>query len=35
MHSAVEMVSLEDLDHCVDLLCDFALDLRKAEDLTP
>jgi endoglucanase len=35
MHSAVEMISLEDLDHCADLLCDYALDLRKAEDLTP
>jgi tetrahedral aminopeptidase len=35
MHSAVEMVALEDLDYCADLLCDFALDLRKEEDLTP
>ena len=35
MHSAVEVVSLTDLDRCADLLCELALDLDKSEDLTP
>jgi endoglucanase len=35
MHSAVEMISLADLDHCAELLCEVVMDLRKSEDLTP
>ncbi len=35
MHSPVEMVSLEDLDHAADLLAGFALGLKGDEDFTP
>jgi endoglucanase len=35
MHSAVEMVSLEDLDWAADLLAEFALSLSGEEDFTP
>jgi tetrahedral aminopeptidase len=35
MHSAVETVSLEDLDHAADLLAHFAMDLRVSDDFTP
>ncbi|HVS65441.1 MAG TPA: M42 family metallopeptidase [Thermoanaerobaculia bacterium] len=35
MHSAVETVALEDLDHAADLLARFALDLRADDDFTP
>jgi endoglucanase len=35
MHSAVETVSLEDLDHAADLLAHFARDLQPSEDFTP
>ena len=35
MHSAVEMVSLDDLDACADLLAEFALGIAADEDFTP
>jgi endoglucanase len=35
MHSAVEMVSLRDLDHAADLLAGFVQQLRGDEDFTP
>lgn len=35
MHSPVEMVSLNDLDHAAELLAQFALALTGAEDFTP
>ena len=35
MHSAVEMVSLKDLDQCADLLAAFAANLKPYEDFTP
>ncbi|MEM9185099.1 MAG: M42 family metallopeptidase [Planctomycetota bacterium] len=35
MHSAVEMVSLDDLDQCADLLANFLLSIEKDADFTP
>jgi putative aminopeptidase FrvX len=35
MHSAVEMVSLDDLDACADLLAEFALSIPADADFTP
>ncbi len=35
MHSAVEMVSLKDLDGCADLLCEFACGIEEDADFTP
>ncbi|MCO6044197.1 M42 family metallopeptidase [Aeoliella sp. ICT_H6.2] len=35
MHSAVEVVSLDDLDACADLLAEFALGIAADEDFTP
>ena len=35
MHSAVEMISLEDLDHAADLLAAFVIDLKPSDDFTP
>jgi putative aminopeptidase FrvX len=35
MHSPVEMISLDDIDHAADLLAGFALRLRGDEDFTP
>ena len=35
MHSAVEMVSLDDLDACADLLAEFALGIEPTADFTP
>ena len=35
MHSAVEMVSLEDLDQCAELLAEFAVRLESDADFTP
>lgn len=35
MHSAVEMVSLDDLDHTADLLAEFVLSLAPDADFTP
>mgnify|MGYP002136814430 CR=1 FL=1 len=35
MHSAVEMVSLEDLDRAADILANFASGLTGEEDFTP
>jgi endoglucanase len=35
MHSAVETVSLSDIDHAADLLAEFALGLDAAVDFTP
>ncbi|MHB8951829.1 MAG: M42 family metallopeptidase [Pirellulaceae bacterium] len=35
MHSAVETISLEDLDYAADLLAHFARDLRPTDDFTP
>jgi len=35
MHSAVEMISLLDLDHAANLLAAFACDLKPDEDFTP
>jgi endoglucanase len=35
MHSAVEMISLDDIDHAADLLAQFALSLSADEDFTP
>ena len=35
MHSAVEMISLEDLDRAADLLAGFASRIARDEDFTP
>ena len=35
MHSAVEMISLEDIDRCADLLAEFVLGIEKQADFTP
>jgi len=35
MHSAVEMISLDDIDRAADLLAEFACSLRGDEDFTP
>ncbi|HTN77657.1 MAG TPA: M42 family metallopeptidase [Pirellulaceae bacterium] len=35
MHSAVETISLDDLDHAANLLAAFAVDLAETEDFTP
>ncbi len=35
MHSAVEMISLEDIDRAADLLANFAAALGATEDFTP
>ncbi len=35
MHSAVEVISLEDLDHTADLLAEFVLGLEADTDFTP
>ncbi len=35
MHSPVEVVSLDDLDHAAELLARFVLDLKGDEDFTP
>jgi putative aminopeptidase FrvX len=35
MHSPVEVVSLDDLDHGADLLAEFAAALQGNEDFTP
>ncbi|MEM9352415.1 MAG: M42 family metallopeptidase [Planctomycetota bacterium] len=35
MHSAVEMISLEDIDQCADLLAGFASAIEKDADFTP
>lgn len=35
MHSAVEMVSLDDIDACADLLAQFALSIEANADFTP
>ncbi len=35
MHSAVETISLDDIDHCADLLAHFVLDLSADVDFTP
>ena len=35
MHSAVEMISLDDIDRAADLLCQFALQLDADSDFTP
>jgi len=35
MHSAVEMISLEDIDHAADLLAEFAVRLAEEDDFTP
>jgi endoglucanase len=35
MHSAVEMVSLDDLDQCAELLAEFAIRLENDADFTP
>jgi len=35
MHSAVEMISLEDIDHAADLLAEFVVSLSGDEDFTP
>ena len=35
MHSAVEMISLEDLDRCANLLAEFACGLGPKDDFTP
>ena len=35
MHSAVEMVSLDDLDACADLLAEFVLGIEATADFTP
>lgn len=35
MHSAVEIVSLDDIDRAADLLAAFVVDLRGDEDWTP
>ncbi len=35
MHSAVEMISLEDIDNCADLIAEFLLGIEKDADFTP
>jgi endoglucanase len=35
MHSAVEMISLDDIDQCADLLATFALAIDVECDFTP
>lgn len=35
MHSAVETISLDDIDHAANLLAAFAVDLAENEDFTP
>ncbi len=35
MHSAVEMISLEDIDRCADLLAEFVLGIQADADFTP
>jgi endoglucanase len=35
MHSAVEMISLDDIDRAADLLAAFALSLSGDDDFTP
>ena len=35
MHSAVEMISLDDIDHAADLLAEFALGIEADADFTP
>lgn len=35
MHSAVEVVSLDDLDHAANLLADFAVSVAESDDFTP
>lgn len=35
MHSAVEMISLADIDHAADLLAAFAVGLSESDDFTP
>lgn len=35
MHSAVEMISLEDIDACADLLANFAAQIEAEADFTP
>ncbi|MCE9557121.1 MAG: M42 family peptidase, partial [Planctomycetes bacterium] len=35
MHSGVEMISLDDIDHAANLLSKFALNLRGDEDFRP
>ncbi|MEZ6094669.1 MAG: M42 family metallopeptidase [Pirellulaceae bacterium] len=32
MHSAVETISLADLEHCANLLCEFALSIKEANE---
>ncbi len=35
MHSAVEMISLDDLDHCADLIAEFLFGIEAGADFTP
>jgi len=35
MHSAVEMISLDDIDQSADLLAEFALAIEADADFTP
>jgi putative aminopeptidase FrvX len=35
MHSAVETISLDDIDRAADLLAAFACSLSEVEDFTP
>jgi endoglucanase len=35
MHSAVEMISLDDIDACANLLAEFALAIAADADFTP
>jgi endoglucanase len=35
MHSAVETISLDDIDHAANLLAAFAVDLAEGEEFTP
>jgi endoglucanase len=35
MHSAVEMISLEDIDRAADLLAEFVAGIEKDADFTP
>jgi len=35
MHSAVEMISLDDLDMCADLLAEFVVQIESGADFTP
>jgi endoglucanase len=35
MHSAVEMISLDDIDQAADLLSEFALAIERDADFTP